>query len=156
MTKRRSRGDGNLYWDDDRQRWVAKVTVGYTPAGKRIFRKVSCKTKTEAQKKLRDLLRDLEDGLPSEDRLYTVGQAVTDFLKFGLPRRAESTVEKLTTLANCHVIPDLGARKARELTADEVDKWAGQEGKDPVNPHTPRPAFDPSTGNRTGTETGTR
>lgn len=129
MTKRRSRGDGSLYWDESRQRWVAKVTTGYTPAGKRIVRKASGKTKTEAQKKLRDLLRDLEDGLPSEDRLYTVGQAVTDFLNYGLPRRTESTVEKLTILANGHIVPDLGARKARELTADEVDEWLAKKAK---------------------------
>jgi hypothetical protein len=29
MTKRRSRGDGGLFWDERRQRWIASVTVGY-------------------------------------------------------------------------------------------------------------------------------
>jgi integrase len=129
VTKRRSRGDGSLYWDDGRQRWVAKITTGYTGAGKRIFRKASCKTKSEAQAKLREMLRDLEDGLPSEDRLYTVRHAVTDFLAFGLPRRSKNTVEKLTTLANCHILSDLGARKVRELTADDVDKWLAKKAK---------------------------
>ena len=45
MTKRRSRGDGGLHWDEARQRWIASVTVGYTPAGKRIVRKANGKTK---------------------------------------------------------------------------------------------------------------
>jgi hypothetical protein len=31
MTKRRSRGDGGLHWDEARQRWIASVTIGYTP-----------------------------------------------------------------------------------------------------------------------------
>jgi Phage integrase family len=35
---RRGRGEGGLYWDERRQRFIAEVTVGYTPAGKRIVR----------------------------------------------------------------------------------------------------------------------
>jgi hypothetical protein len=35
-SKRRARGDGGLHWDDKRQRWIASVTIGYTPAGKRM------------------------------------------------------------------------------------------------------------------------
>ena len=37
MPSRRSRGDGGLYWERSRQRWIAEVTVGYTPNGKRIL-----------------------------------------------------------------------------------------------------------------------
>jgi hypothetical protein len=33
------------------------VTVGYTPAGKRIVKKGSGKTKTEAKEKLKEVLR---------------------------------------------------------------------------------------------------
>ena len=33
MTKRRSRGDGGLFWDERRQRWIASVTVGYDGRG---------------------------------------------------------------------------------------------------------------------------
>lgn len=62
MPARRSRGDGGLYFDSKRNRWVAAVTVGYTPAGKRIVRKGSGITKTAAQRKLKEILRDLDDG----------------------------------------------------------------------------------------------
>jgi hypothetical protein len=48
MATRRSRGDGGLYWSESRQRWIAEVTIGYTPAGKRITRSASGKTKTAA------------------------------------------------------------------------------------------------------------
>ncbi|MEV1244215.1 hypothetical protein [Nonomuraea sp. NPDC049750] len=47
MTERRSRGDGGLHRDETRQRWIASVRVGYTPAGKRIVKKASGKTKTQ-------------------------------------------------------------------------------------------------------------
>jgi hypothetical protein len=49
MPARRSRGDGGLYWDRSRERWIAVVTVGSTASGKRIVRKTSGKTKTAAQ-----------------------------------------------------------------------------------------------------------
>ncbi|WP_245992334.1 tyrosine-type recombinase/integrase [Prauserella muralis] len=66
--------------------------------------------------------RELEEGV-TEDRRYTVAQAVQDFLKYGLPRRSIGTVDKLTTLANKHIIADLGARKLRELSPEDVDQW---------------------------------
>ncbi|MFF5262008.1 tyrosine-type recombinase/integrase [Actinomadura viridis] len=123
MTKRRSRGDGGLHWDEKRQRWIASVTIGYTPAGKRIVRTASDKYKSKALAKLKEKLRDADDGLPSEDSRYTVAQAVENWLKFGLNGRDEATAEKCRILANKHIIPELGARKLRELTADDVDEW---------------------------------
>ena len=46
MPARRSRGEGALYWDESRQRWMAAVDVGFGPEGKRRRRWVSGKTKT--------------------------------------------------------------------------------------------------------------
>jgi hypothetical protein len=50
---RRGRGEGGLHWDEHRQRWIATVTVGYDSRGKRITRKASGKTKTEAKESSR-------------------------------------------------------------------------------------------------------
>ena len=49
MTERRARGDGGLHWDENRARWIATVTIGYDAKGKRITRKRSGRTKTEAK-----------------------------------------------------------------------------------------------------------
>ena len=129
MAARRSRGDGGLSWDDSRKRWVASLTVGYTPAGKRIVKRGSGRTKTEAQHKLREIIRDYEDGQITSSTGYTVGQAVRDWLQFGLSGRGESTIAKCTTLANTHVLPELGGRKLRELSADDVDRWLADKAK---------------------------
>ncbi|MBB5775975.1 hypothetical protein HD596_002731 [Nonomuraea jabiensis] len=123
MTARRSKGDGGLHWDENRQRWIASVTVGYSPAGKRIVRKASGKTKTEAKAKLREIIRDYEDGLSAKNDNYTVADAVRDWLEFGLSGREASTINNRRILAEQHVIPALGARKLRELSADDVDRW---------------------------------
>ncbi|MFI6457766.1 tyrosine recombinase XerC [Streptosporangium amethystogenes] len=131
MTARRSRGggDGGLHWDEQRERWIASVTVGYAPAGKRIVKKASGKTKTEAKAKLKEIIRDYDDGLTTTAHNYTVGDAVRDWLKFGLSGRDEATVTTRTFLANKHVIPALGARKLRELSADDVDRWLADKAK---------------------------
>jgi integrase len=129
MASRRSRGEGGLSWDTARQRWVASVTVGYTAGGKRIFKRARARTKTEAQRRLKELLRDYDDGLVIGPHSYTVADAVRDWLAFGLSGRDGATIEKCTILANTHVIPALGARKLRELSADDVDKWLADKAK---------------------------
>ena len=121
--KRRARGDGGLYWDEDRQRWRGEITVGYRPDGRRITRKTSDPDKTKALKKLKELQREIDDGLPVASGTYTVADSVRDFLKHGLHGRSQSTVEKLTNLADEHVFPYFKARTVRELTADDVDDW---------------------------------
>jgi hypothetical protein len=74
---RRERGEGGLHWDETRKRWIATVTTGYDARGKRVVRKASGKTKTEAKTKLRELLRDQDDGMPTPPDAYTVKDAVT-------------------------------------------------------------------------------
>jgi integrase len=92
--KRRARGDGGLHWDDERKRWIATVTIGYTPAGKRIVRKASDKSKTKALAKLREKVRDRDDGLPIEPGNYTVADAVRNWLEYGLTGRELRSILK--------------------------------------------------------------
>jgi integrase len=123
MTARRSHGEGGLYWNEKRQRWIATVTVGYDGRGKRIVKTGSGRTKTEAKRKLREQLRDHEDGLALGRDNYTVRQAVEDWLTYGLGRQGSATVKKYRIFCGKHVIPLLGARKLRDLTTREVDAW---------------------------------
>ncbi|MGW3613761.1 site-specific integrase [Micromonospora sp. NPDC005163] len=123
MTTRRARGEGGLHWDETRQRWIATITVGYTPAGKRIVRKGSGKTKTEARAKLREKIRDYEDGVALVQDGHSVADALTDWLAYGLSRQSESTKSNYTILVRSHIISDLGARKLRDLSATDVDRW---------------------------------
>lgn len=123
MTKRRSRGDGGLHWDESRQRWIATASLGYAANGKRIIKRGSGKTKTAAKVKLAEVLRDHEDGLAIAPTGYTVANAVTDWLSYGLSGRDKGTVSTCTILSNTHIIPSLGARKLRDLSAEDVEKW---------------------------------
>ncbi|MCO1582175.1 tyrosine-type recombinase/integrase [Crossiella sp. SN42] len=122
MAKRRSRGDGGLHYDKTRQRWIASVTVGWKPNGKRDVKKASGVTKTEAKNKLDDILRDLKDGLPAADGKLTVQGVIENWLTYGLVKQSATTVDKLRALSKKHLYPTLGRRKAVELSADEIDE----------------------------------
>ena len=126
MTARRERGDGSLFWDKRRERWVAEVTVGYDGRGKRRIKKGTGRTRTEAKRKLREVLRDYEDGLAIAPDGYTVGQAVSEWLEFGIHRGGESTRENYERVCRMHIVPQLGVRKLRDLRADEVDQWLAE------------------------------
>jgi integrase len=129
MSKRRSRGDGGLHWDDSRQRWIATASLGYDPSGKRIVKRASGTTKTAAKEKLKEVLRDYEDGLAIAPTGYTVAQAVNDWLTYGLTGRDKATVDTCTHLSRTHVLPSLGARKLRDLRAEDVDRWLAEKAK---------------------------
>ncbi len=129
MTKRRSRGDGGLHWDDKRQQWIATAHLGHDGRGKRIVKRASGKTKTEAKEKLKEILRDLDDGLAIAPHGYTVKDAVTSWLAYGLSGRDEETVNNYRYLADGHILPHLGWRRLRELSADDVDRWLAQMAK---------------------------
>ncbi|MBP2340286.1 integrase [Saccharothrix coeruleofusca] len=54
---------------------------------------------------------------------------MTNWLQYGLNGRDKQTVTTCRILAETHVIPALGARKLRELSADDVDEWLAEKAK---------------------------
>jgi integrase len=129
MPARRSRGEGSLYWSEARQRWFAEVTTGYTAAGKRITRTRSAKTKTAAKDKLKEMVRDLDDDLPIAADNYLVSDAVQAWFKDGLKKVDQATIDNYRFLSDTNIIPYIGKRKLRKLSADDVDKWLDDRAK---------------------------
>ena len=127
MTARRSRGEGSLYWDEGRERWMACVDIGFNAQGKRRRRWVSGKTKTEAKQRLLALRQEQAEGRGADRWDYTVRDAVESWLAHGLTGREESTVANRTILAKSHIIPSLGSRRLAELTPEDVDVWLAEK-----------------------------
>jgi integrase len=121
--KRRARGEGGLSWDEKRQRWIASKTVGYDARGKRIVRRGSGTSPSIAIRELRRRVQDFEAGLAKGSEYYTVGQAIAEWLEFGLADVDDATARKARDLCNTHVVPRLGGRRLRDLGATEVDEW---------------------------------
>ena len=74
------------------------------------------------------MLRDQADGLPIAAHAFTVAQAVEDWLTHGPANRDPATQKTNRHLCESHVMPLLGARSLRDLTAPEVDAWTDGAG----------------------------
>jgi integrase len=127
LTKRRGAGEGTIFWNEGRQRWVVLIDVGFTVDGKRQRRFISGRTKTEAKAKLLQARRDLVDGLPAESQSYRVGEAVEAWLENGLIGRDPSTIKTRRIMAERHILPALGNRRLLDLTTREVDRWLAEK-----------------------------
>ena len=100
-------------------RWRGAVSLGYGTDGKRIRRKVSGRTKQEVKDKLTELHSDLEVGIRRPDGRYTLGQAITDWLREGLDSRSGETVA-LNRYVLQPVADSLGRVALRDLTTRDV------------------------------------
>jgi integrase len=114
--------DDAIYWDETKSSYVGAVSLGYTAAGTRRRRKVYGRTKAEVRDRLKELHAEIETGVTSSAR-YTVAEAVRKWLEIGLKGRAPKTIEKCRTLIDNHIVPQIGAAKVRDLTADDLDEW---------------------------------
>jgi integrase len=63
--RRRGHGEDAIYFAASKNRYVGAVSLGFTPDGKRIRRKVSGKTKQEVRDKLKAVHQELDAGVRS-------------------------------------------------------------------------------------------
>jgi len=130
MTTRRGWGQDGIFFehdascrDSDRHRhcegrWRGVISLGFGADGKRIRRKVSGKTKAIVQDRLKALHADLDTGVRASPN-YTLRRAAEDWLKGGLNGRSAKTIKKNENVL-APILAAIGARRLRELTADDV------------------------------------
>ena len=94
---------------------------GVQPAGTRIRKKVTGRTKTEVRDKLRDLHRQVEGGLRPRRR-YTVEDALEDWLAVGLDGLSARTVTLYRGTIAKALREELGSVRLTDLTAADVQK----------------------------------
>lgn len=123
MTKRRSRGDGSVYFDTANNTWIGALDLGLDAAGVRRRFKVSGRTKTIALARLRELAHRVDAGeTPTHDKI-TVRQAVDDYLDRGLSSRLASNTRYITTLYARRLADTCGALSLRTLTTRHVEDF---------------------------------
>ncbi|MGL5823786.1 MAG: site-specific integrase [Nocardioides sp.] len=123
-SNRRARGDHYCKWEEDRQRWKARASVGYDARGKRVYLVRYGTSQSMALDRLRKALRERERGATRTSDRYTVEQAVRDWLEYyALTGRADATVESFSSAAENHLLPHLGKAKLKDLTARDVEMW---------------------------------
>lgn len=119
--RRRGHGEDAIYFDATKGRYLGAVSLGFTPEGKRVRRKVSGKTKQEVRDKLRALHQELDAGVRSSAG-YTVRRAVDDWLREGLDGRSDRTRTLYAGVLE-PLLESIGAKPLRDLTAADV-RWA--------------------------------
>lgn len=121
----RSYGDGSIFWDQRRCRWVGIYTAGRDASGNRVRRKVTGRTKTEARQRLRSLQRAAVDGQPAPSGAVRLGAFLDHWLDEVVPLRVSSpnTVDNYRWAVNHHIKPALGTRRLRDLSPDDVDAF---------------------------------
>ncbi len=113
---RRGRGEGSLFYREDRDRWVGRIIVDGTP------HTVSARTKTDARKQLNALRRTADDGLPVTPGAITVEDLLIMWADKALPNRNLSPSRLAGhRWAIAILVDEIGSLKVRTLTADQVE-----------------------------------
>lgn len=120
---RRASGEGSVYFDQDRGVWVGAVELGRDPrTGRRVRRKVSAATVTEARAKLAGLLEEKNRTGSVARRDTTVETVVRDFLA-NPPADWRSPVTTQVNTAHAErIIAALGRRRLVQLAVADVER----------------------------------
>lgn len=123
-TKRRGRGEGSVYQDGSR--WVGVADLGTDPVThRRIRRKVTGRTKTEARKKLTEMLAEHHAAgtVPRGD--LTVGHLVDELLEHP-PAKWRSPISVRVNAEHARrAAAALGTVRAAKLTVAQVEAFLG-------------------------------
>lgn len=122
---KRSDGEGSIYHDKTRNRWVGVLVVGWRD-DKPIRRKVSAKSRADAARKLRDLVERVAAGQLPSGRLPTVAEWMTYWLdNIAAAKVRPSTLRGYRTYVDRYIIPLLGSYRIDRLTPEHIaSAWA--------------------------------
>lgn len=123
-------GEGTVFWDKRRKRWIARVSAGTRPDETRDIRTAEGLTPSEAQDKLNGLKAEVAAGVEGGVS-YTLAEACEAWLAHGLKRPDDHpTKVKYRSLINSNIVPLLGRARLKKLRAEDVDHWLAQVAKD--------------------------
>ena len=124
MSGRRARGDGSVFYDEQRGVWTAVIELPRDPdTGRRTRRKASAPTKTAALALLDDMRAEKRKAGTVGKRDVTVGAVVADCLAHPPASwRSPVTVQVYTDLAG-HITAALGKARLATLTPSRVERF---------------------------------
>lgn len=130
---RRANGEGTFWHDKKRRRWEGRITVWEDGRPRR--RKVTAPTKREAIQRLEQLRASLDAGHDLARRDLTVSRFLATWLDDVIPGSVSaSTEQQYRDVTRLYIVPHIGHRRLRELTARDVTRMIrklDQAGKSP-------------------------
>ena len=116
MSGRRGNSEGSITKRPD-GRWEARISL---EGGKR--KSVYAKTRQEVARRLAEMTRDRDKGLPIVGDRQHVGDFLTDWLTNVKPTVRYRRWERYEQYARLHIVPTLGAVPLSKLTAQHVQR----------------------------------
>mgnify|MGYP003893509151 CR=1 FL=1 len=121
---RRPRGTGSIYQRKSDQLWVGSVIVGTRPDGRPDRRAVYAKTKSDAQRKMRDVMRQRDRGElgDSGNTRATIQQWSEAWLTMHAHKVRPKTLATDRGVVRKWIVPTIGRRRLADLTPADVRK----------------------------------
>lgn len=123
MASRRSHGEGSIFREEARNRWVGTIDVGNGVHRRRV--KVTGKTKTAVRERLKVLQRQSDAGLPVAGGSLGFGEFLDQWLLHVLPARSSvkstNTIDNYRWAVEKHLRPTLGRKTLRNLSPEDVE-----------------------------------
>lgn len=138
MSSRRGHNEGSIYQRESDGLWVANVSLGRGPDGKRKRKPIYGKTRKEVAEKLKAVLRDQQLGiLPLVTERQTTGQFLERWLKEAVrPTIRASTYAAYEWRVRVHLIPSLGRIPLQQLSPQHVQSFINHKLEAGLSAHT--------------------
>lgn len=115
---KRANGDGSI-WQRADGRWCAAYYVP-KPGGGRVRKYVYGTSRAEVRRKLTEMIRNVDQGVPVPVGSQTVADYLAEWLRHTRPLVRESTYAAYESNVRLHIVPRIGRRKLDKLSARDV------------------------------------
>ncbi len=119
---KRANGEGSIYYDETKKRYIAAITVGYDQeTGKPIRTKVSAKTQAEVLEKMHKMEMERSLGVRLDADKVTVGEWLDRWMSNYMKKKLRATIyPSYQQNIRLHVKPYIGDMPLKSLQTDDL------------------------------------
>lgn len=122
MSRKRANGQGCIYFNKQREKWIVSITLHKNnQTGKFVRKTMTCRNKQHAEETLERMIRDKGNGI----FIFNYDVTIEDWTMKWLRESKSQTIEKstynnyLSNISN-HIVPILGSIKLHQLRVSDV------------------------------------
>jgi integrase len=140
MASKASNGEGSIFKDKARNRWIGAITVGFDTDGRQLRRKVTGRTRNEVRDRLDDLRKVVaaapQSSMPAEP---TVAQFLGHWAEMVLPNSVTPTTRtNYGNIVKTYIVPHVGRHRLDKLTPAHVREMLAALDAARLSPNTQR------------------
>jgi integrase len=107
---------------------MATLSLGYGPDGRPLRKTVRAKTRSEVVRKMKELQRHVDDGIPLPETKLTAARLFKSWYEDVLCHQAAvSASSNYKRIFDHHIIPTLGRMRVANLSVTDVDRLISQK-----------------------------